>query len=184
VTGDDLVIETEALTKRFAAVRRSTSVHSRFHEVGLPPSSSQRSRKNDVATTSRSLSKPSRRNLSLGKEMSTMNVELRARVGYSIRTVLYIRGGACAKFWSLVVASIPHGTRSSRRGTFHVSTSILKAACATYRWSTCAGRACGVFRQATELILLDEPASALDPVAARTSYMTSPNSSQIMNRVF
>jgi len=62
-----------------------------------------------------------------------MNVELRARVGYLDQDRPYIRGGACAKFWSLVVASIPHGTRSSRRGTFHVSTSILKAACAIYR---------------------------------------------------
>jgi len=151
VTGDDLVIETEALTKRF---RRRTALNEcslSVPRVGLPPRRSQRSRKNDVATTSRrSFETIGRTNLSLRqRDVNDECRTSRSRGNTRSRTVLYIRGGACAKFWSLVVASIPHGTREF--ATRHLSRleSILKAACATLGGQRGAGRACGVFRQAT-----------------------------------
>lgn len=168
MTGDDLVIETEALTKRF---RRRTALNECSLSVPrgriaalVGPNGAG---KTTLLRLLAGLSKPSEGRISVfGKEMSTMNVELRARVGYldqdrplypwwRVREILEF-GRRINPAWDTEFA-----TRHLSRLDIDLESRVRDLSGgqrAQVALAVC-------FAKRPELILLDEPASALDPVA-------------------
>ena len=168
MTGDDLVIETEALTKRF---RRRTALNDCSLAVPrgrvaalVGPNGSG---KTTLLRLLAGLSKPTEGRITvLGEEMSTSTADLRARVGYldqdrplypswRVREILEF-GRRTNPAWDsefaaqhLALLNIEPASRI-RDLSGGQRAQVALAVC---------------FAKRPELVLLDEPAAALDPVA-------------------
>jgi ABC-2 type transport system ATP-binding protein len=168
VTGDDTVIETEALTKRF---RRRTALDECSLEVPrgrvaalVGPNGAG---KTTLLRLLAGLARPTEGRISIfGEEMSTSNAQLRARVGYLDQDrPLYP--------WWRVREILEFGRRTnpawdSEFAVRHLSQLDIDLGSRVRDLS--GGQRAQValavcFAKRPELVLLDEPASALDPVA-------------------
>ena len=168
MTGDDTVIETEALTKRF---RRRTALDECSLEVPrgrvaalVGPNGAG---KTTLLRLLAGLSRPTEGRISIfGEEMSTSNAQLRARVGYLDQDrPLYP--------WWRVREILEFGRRTnpawdSEFAVRHLSQLDIDLGSRVRDLS--GGQRAQValavcFAKRPELVLLDEPASALDPVA-------------------
>jgi ABC-2 type transport system ATP-binding protein len=168
VTGDEFVIETEALTKRF---RRRTALNECSLAVPrgrvaalVGPNGSG---KTTLLRLLAGLSKPTEGRISVfGEEMSTSNVDLRARVGYldqdrplyqwwKVREILEfgrrINPAWDSQFAAQHLAALDIDLESRVKNlSGGQRAQVALAVC---------------FAKRPELVLLDEPAAALDPVA-------------------
>ena len=168
MTGDDTVIETEALTKRF---RRRTALDECSLEVPrgrvaalVGPNGAG---KTTLLRLLAGLARPTEGRISIfGEEMSTSNAQLRARVGYLDQDrPLYP--------WWRVREILEFGRRTnpawdSEFAVRHLSQLDIDLGSRVRDLS--GGQRAQValavcFAKRPELVLLDEPASALDPVA-------------------
>ncbi len=168
MTGDDTVIETEALTKRF---RRRTALDECSLEVPrgrvaalVGPNGAG---KTTLLRLLAGLARPTEGLISIfGEEMSTSNAQLRARVGYLDQDrPLYP--------WWRVREILEFGRRTnpawdSEFAVRHLSQLDIDLGSRVRDLS--GGQRAQValavcFAKRPELVLLDEPASALDPVA-------------------
>ena len=168
MTGDDLVIETEALTKRFRrriALNDCSLVVPRGRVAALVGPNG--SGKTTLLRLLAGLSRPTEGRISVfGEEMSTSKIDLRARVGYldqdrplypwwRVREILEF-GRRINPAWDAEFAvrqlsqlEIDLGSRVRELSGGQLA-QVALAVC---------------FAKRPELVLLDESASALDPVA-------------------
>ena len=168
MTNDEVVIETEALTKRF---RRRTALNECSLSVPrgrvaalVGPNGSG---KTTLLRLLAGLSKPTEGRIALfGEEMSTSKADLRARIGYldqdrplypwwRVREILEF-GRRINPAWDSALAA-------SHLTSLHIDMESRVRDLSGGQRAQVALAVC--FAKRPELVLLDEPAAALDPVA-------------------
>lgn len=168
MTGDELVIETEALTKRF---RRRTALsecslavpRGRVAALVGPNGSG----KTTLLRLLAGLSKPSEGRISIfGEEMSTSNVDLRSRVGYLDQDrPLYPwwRVREILEFGRRINPEWDEGLATRHLAQLNIDVNGRVRDLSGGQKAQVALAVC--FAKRPELVLLDEPAASLDPVA-------------------
>jgi ABC-2 type transport system ATP-binding protein len=168
VTGDDLVIETDAVTKRFrrrtALSECSLSVPRGRVAALVGPNGSG---KTTLLRLLAGLSKPTAGHISVfGQEMSASNIALRARVGYLDQDrPLYPRWRVreILEFGRRINPSWDSELARRQLAILDIDANSRVKDLSGGQRAQVALAVC--FAKCPELILLDEPASALDPVA-------------------
>ena len=168
MTGDDFVIETDAVTKRFrrrtALSECSLSVPRGRVAALVGPNGSG---KTTLLRLLAGLSRPTTGTISIfGEEMSTSNTELRSRVGYLDQDrPLYLRWRVreILEFGRRINPAWDDELAKRHLALLHIDSNSRVKDLSGGQRAQVALAVC--FAKRPDLVLLDEPASALDPVA-------------------